>query len=207
MMQLPLYDNLDEVRAAAAGCRACGRAEQRTQVVFGAGDERSRLMLVAEYPSRTDDRTGEPFTGPAGELLDDLLAECGVSRDQIWITNLVRCYSTESGRAGDRIRAAGRREILACQVWMNLELQFVDPSVILAVGAPATSTMIRDDFRLTEQRGTWHKREDGRWVMPTLQPAYLLRLEQHDPVRARELRAAIVADIAAAVERAGLAKA
>lgn len=202
MMQLPFYRDLDEVRAAAAGCRACSRSEQRTQVVFGSGDQDAGLMLVAEYPSQSDDRTGAPFTGPAGDLLDGVLAECGVSREQIWITNLVRCYATETGRPGDRIRPAGQREILACQVWMDLELQFVNPTVILAVGAPAAATLIGRDFRLTEQRGTWHRRSDGRWVTATLQPAYLLRLRQHEPERAEELRALVAADFASAIEQA-----
>lgn len=205
MMQLPFYTSLDEVREAASGCQACGRARQRTQVVFGDGDPAARLMLVAEYPSQTDDGTGRPFTGPAGNLLDELLEECGVSRDQLWITNLVRCYATETGRPGDRIRGAARREIDACRVWMDLELQFVDPSVVLAIGAPAATVMLGSDFRLSEQRGTWKRGMDGRWLSATLQPAYLLRLGQHDPPAAAEWRKLIAADIAAAVERAEIA--
>jgi uracil-DNA glycosylase len=204
MMQLPFYANLDEVREEARACKACGRASQRTQVVFGAGDPSADLMLVAEYPSQTDDRTGAPFTGPAGDFLDELLSECGLSRDSIWITNVVRCYATDSGRPGDRIRPSTQRERSACKIWMDLELQFVDPKVVLAVGAPAAASLIDPEFRLTEQRGTWHRRADGRWAIATLQPAYLLRMRTHDPDSFPRLREMIGNDIRAAAERAGL---
>jgi uracil-DNA glycosylase len=204
MMQLPFYSNIEEVRQAARGCRACRRSEQRSQVVFGAGDPNASLMLVAEYPSQTDDRTGVPFTGPAGDFLDELLEECGVTRDRIWITNVVRCYATETGRAGDRIRGATQRERTACKIWMDLELQFVDPSVILAVGAPAAASLIAPEFQLTDQRGSWHQRDDGRWAIATLQPAYLLRMRTYDPDAFPHLRSLVLSDIEAAVTRAGL---
>jgi uracil-DNA glycosylase len=207
MQQMPFYSSLDEVRAAASVCRGCRRAEQRTQVVFGAGDPQADLMLVAEYPSRTDDGTGTPYSGPAGDFLDEILLECGVGRDQIWITNIVRCYATESGQPGDRIRGASVRERAACRVWMDLEIQFVDPTVILAVGAPAASELIDPGFRLSEQRGTWHRRTDDRWVIATLQPAYLLRLHRHDPDRSAALREVLVDDVRQAAIRAGLAPA
>lgn len=204
MMQLPFYSSIDDVRNAARGCQACRRAGQRSQVVFGAGDSNANLMLVAEYPSQTDDRTGVPFTGPAGAFLDEILDECGVSREQIWITNIVRCYATETGRPGDRIRGATRRERTACKIWMDLEIQFVDPSVILAVGAPAASSLIASDFRLTDQRGTWHRRADGRWAIATLQPAYLLRMRTHDPERFPELRRLLLSDFKSAIDLAGI---
>jgi uracil-DNA glycosylase len=204
MMQLPFYQSIDEVRAEARRCRACGRAGQRSQVVFGFGNPDTDLMLVAEYPSQTDDRTGRPFTGPAGDFLDEIFEECGVHREQIWITNVVRCYATETGRPGSRIRASTIRERQACKIWMDLELQFIDPLVILAGGAPAAASLISDDFRLTEQRGTWHRRNDGRWVIATLQPAYLLRMRTHDPEQFPKLRGLVLADIRAAAERAGI---
>jgi uracil-DNA glycosylase len=201
MMQLPFYSSLDEVRSAAGSCQACSRARQRTQVVFGAGNPDARLMLVAEYPSQTDDRTGAPFTGPAGDYLDELLREAGTSRDEIYITNIVRCYTTDSGRAGGRIRSASKRERDACSIWMNLELQFVDPVVILAVGAPPAAALIGEDFQLTRDHGTWHRRPDGRWIAATMQPAYVLRIRPHDPERAEELHNSLIKDIRAAVER------
>jgi uracil-DNA glycosylase len=200
-MQLPFYSSLDEVRVAASGCMACGRSRQRSQVVFGAGNPGASLMLIAEYPSRRDDTTGHPFTGPAGDYLDELLADAGTNRDEIYITNIVRCYATETGRPGDRIRGATKRESKACSIWMGLELQFVNPRVLLAIGAPAAAALIDEDFQLTTQHGTWHMRDDGREAMATMQPAYVLRVRSHDPGRADELHALILKDIRAAVTR------
>src|SRR5690606_31824455 len=84
MMELPLYNNVDEIREAARSCTACARSAERRQVVFGHGNPEADLMLVGEAPSAADDSTGLPFTGPAGTLLDEVLAEAGVERRQLW---------------------------------------------------------------------------------------------------------------------------
>jgi uracil-DNA glycosylase len=170
-------------------------------VVFGSGNPHAKLMLIAEYPSQRDDVTGEPFTGPAGHYLDELLCAAETSRDEIYITNLVRCYSTETGKPGDRIRGATKREIRACSIWTDLELQFVDPQVILAIGAAPVAALIHEDFQLTSQRGIWHERPDGRLIIATMQPAYVLRIRPHDPLRADEIHELILQDIRAAVAR------
>lgn len=176
MQQLPFYANIDEVRAEAELCVACARSESRQQVVFGAGNPDAKLMLVGEAPSGTDDSTGKPFTGPAGKLLDELLGEAGVERGDIWITNLVRCFAgrVRDGRPENRPVRAG--ELAACRQWLDLEIQYVNPRLILAVGAPAAHTLISRDFRLTEERGTFITRPDGRLAMATIQPAYVMRL-------------------------------
>jgi uracil-DNA glycosylase len=158
-------------------------------------------MLIAEYPSQRDDATGAPFTGPAGHYLDELLGAAETSRDEIYITNLVRCYSTETGKPSDRIRGATKREVRAWSIWTDLELQFVDPEVILAVGAAPAAALIHEDFQLTSQRGIWHERPDGRLVIATMQPAYVLRIRPHDPERADEIHKLILQDIRAAVAR------
>jgi uracil-DNA glycosylase len=198
-MQLPFYSSLDEVRESAAGCQACSRSQHRTQVVFGAGNPHASLMLVAEYPSHTDDSTGKPYTGPAGDYLDELLAEAGTGRDSIYITNIVRCFATESGHPAGRLRNASKRERKACSVWMNLEIQFVDPKVIIAVGAPPAHSLIDENFQLSDQRGEWFQRSDGRMIIATFQPAYVLRMRQHDPDRAQELHSLILQDLMSAL--------
>lgn len=195
-MQLPFYSNLADVRAAAAGCQGCGRSKQRSQVVMGSGAPDASLMLIAEYPSRRDDQTGEPFTGPAGVYLDELLNAAGASREQIYITNIVRCFATQGG---NQIRSSTKQERVACNVWTELELQFVNPSVILAIGAPPASALIGEDFKLTEQHGEWYRDAWGRWITATLQPAYVLRMRAHDPERADKLHQVILDDLRAAV--------
>lgn len=202
MMELPLYNSLEEVRQAALGCRACRRAETRRQVVFGAGNPNADLMLVGEAPSSTDDATGIPYSGPAGDVLDELLIEAGVSREEVWITNLLRCYEGRERDGRPENQPARTSEIRACVRWLNLEIQYVSPRVIVAIGAPAARALISPDFRLTEQRGAIHTRPDGIKVIATTQPAYVMRLrnladqETADTERARlldDLRRAVAA--------------
>ena len=203
-MELPLYTSIDEVRAAALECRACGRAATRRQVVFGAGNPNARLMIVGEAPSATDDSTGLPYTGPAGDLLDELLEEAGTRREDVWITNLLRCF--EGRERGGRIenQPARTTEIRACSRWLNLEIQHVKPRVIVAMGSPAAKALIAPDFKLTEQRGAVHTRPDSIQVVATTQPAYVMRLVQLvDRAAAERERAAVVADLTLAVRLAG----
>ncbi len=203
MMELPLYANIEEVSADALGCRACGRAETRAQVVFGAGNRDADLMIVGEAPSATDDSTGLPYTGPAGEVLDELLAEAGTQRDAVWITNLLRCF--EGRRRDGRLenQPARTSEIRACSRWLNLEIQYVKPRVIVAMGSPAAHALISPEFKLTEQRGTAHRRSDGTQVIATTQPAYVMRLVNlADRETAERERERLVADLQRAVELA-----
>lgn len=200
-MQLSFYTSLDEVRTEARKCQGCSRAEQRYQVVMGAGDPNARLMLIAEYPSQSDDRTGIPYSGPAGDYLDVLLEHAGINRSVIYITNIVRCYSTGTGRTGDRISSATQAQQRACSVWTDLEVQFVRPDVILALGGPSAKALIDSDFELTAQRGQWYTRTDGIDVLATYQPAYVLRLGRHDPQAAKDAEDLIIKDIRAAYAR------
>lgn len=203
MQQLPFYANIDEVRAAAELCTACDRAETRQQVVFGAGNPDACLMLVGEAPSGTDDSTGKPFTGPAGKLLDELLGEAGVERDEIWITNLVRCFAgrVRDGRPENRPVRAG--EVSACRQWLDLEIQYVNPRVIVAVGAPAAHALISRDVKLTEERGRFFTRPDGRLAMATIQPAYVMRLRNLvDQAAYDTAREQLAADLKVAIAEA-----
>jgi uracil-DNA glycosylase len=201
MMQLPFYQSLSEVRDDASQCQACGRSEMRSQVVMGSGDPDAALMLVAEYPSQSDDATGLPYSGPAGDYLDELLDAADIERSEIYITNLVRCYTTETGRPGDRIKPATKSEQRACSTWMTLETQFVRPQVILVLGAPVARALIDPEFDISRQRGEWHRRPDGVELIATFQPAYVLRIQSHDPDRAKQIEQLVQNDIRAAVER------
>ena len=204
MQELPLYPTLASARLAALDCVACGRAAERTQVVFGAGNSQAALMLVGEAPSSTDDQTGKPFTGPAGKLLDRLFEEIGVQRRDVWITNLTRCYAgvMRNGRAENRPVKAG--EIKACRTWMDLEISYVNPKVLLAVGAPAAKQLIGPEFRLKEQHGEFFERADGRLVTATVQPAYVMRLLSIAPEAYDFARASLVVDLQLAAATAGL---
>lgn len=203
MMELPLYANIDEVRHAALTCQACGRAETRQQVVFGAGNPHADLMIVGEAPSSTDDSTGLPYTGPAGDVLDELLIEAGTNRESVWITNLLRCFEGRQRDGRPENQPARASEIRACSRWLNLEIQYVKPTVIVAMGSPAARALISPDFKLTDQRGAIHRRPDGIQVIATTQPAYVMRLVNLVNQEAAELeRAKVVMDLSMAVRTA-----
>lgn len=204
MLELPIFPTLESARLAVNDCRACARAGTRDQVVFGFGNPDADLMLVGEAPSPTDDSTGKPFTGPAGKLLDRILDELGLRRGDLWITNLVRCFdgSLKNGRIENRPVRAG--EAKACRTWLDLEIRYVDPKVILAIGAPAARHIIGSDFRLQDQHGQLISLADGRQTIATIQPAYVMRLGTINPDAQAAARAQLVDDIRVAAKAAGL---
>lgn len=204
MQPLPVFPTLESARLAASDCVACARSETRTQVVFGNGAPRAAMMLIGEAPSITDDSTGKPMTGPAGRLLDRLLEEIGVHRHDLWITNLTRCFAgiERDGRIDNRPARAG--EIRACSMWLDLEVRFVSPTVIVAIGAPAAKQLLGKDFSLTKQRGTAFELPSGRIVIPTVQPAFVMRLQTIDPARYAYARAELVEDLRSAAIAAGM---
>ena len=205
MLSLPLYDSLASASDAAQECVACPRSQSRQIVVFGHGRPDSELMLVGEAPSPTDDSTGKPFTGPAGRLLDEVLAEAGVSRGDVWITNLTRCYAGRDRNGRIENRPATLREIAACRTWTSVEMHLVNPSVVLAIGAPPARELISPEFRLQEQRGEIFKRPDGRNVIATIQPAYVMRLSSLvDKAASAAARELLAADVRLAVQTAGI---
>jgi DNA polymerase len=203
-MDLPLYPSLESARLAADHCIACGRADGRTQVVFGHGNPDARLMLIGEAPSATDDDTGKPMTGPAGRFLDSLLADLGVHRRDLWITNLVRCFdgALKNGRMENRPVKVS--EVKACAIWRDIEIRYVNPRVILAVGAPAAKFLLGKDFKLLEQHGTLHALPDGRQGIATVQPAYVMRLKALDEAAHAKALESLVEDLRIAVRAAEL---
>jgi uracil-DNA glycosylase family 4 len=204
MMELPLYPTLESARLAAAHCVACGRADGRTQVVFGYGNPDAAMMLVGEAPSSTDDDTGKPFTGPAGKLLDTIFDEVGIHRRDVWITNLVRCFdgALKDGRMENR--PAKVSEIKACAMWRDIEIRYVNPKLIVAVGAPATKYIIGPDFKLKDRHGQVVDLPDGRQAIGIVQPAYVMRLAAHDRDAHLRARAELVEDIRVAARAAGM---
>jgi len=158
---------LAELAAQAAVCTRCALAQGRTKVVFGVGDPDADLMLVGEAPGYHEDQQGEPFVGPAGKLLDRLLAEIGRKRSQVYIANVLKC------------RPPGNRdplqpEIDACSDYLRRQLALVDPKVVLTLGNFATRLLLKRDVGISRLRGQvypwWN-----RYLVPTLHPAAVLR--------------------------------
>src|SRR5437867_1180176 len=145
--------SIDELRSAAAACRACDLWERATQTVFGEGGEASWLMLVGEQPGDREDVTGAPFVGPAGEVLDRALHEAGIDRRQAYVTNVVKHFKWEP-RGKRRIHAKPDVvEITACLPWLQAEIDIVKPRALVCLGATAAQALLGRKFRVTQQRG------------------------------------------------------
>lgn len=167
---------LDELRSAATGCRACDLWERATQTVFGEGRARSRLMLVGEQPGDKEDLVGEPFVGPAGELLDRALEEAGIDRREVYITNVVKHFKWKP-RGKRRIhQKPNREEVRACRPWLDAELAEVRPSAIVCLGATAAQSLIGPAFRVTDRHGELQPSELGPPIGAVLHPASILRM-------------------------------
>ena len=202
----PSGHTLDEVRAAAAGCRACDLWKRGTQTVFGEGPAHARLMLVGEQPGDREDLGGHPFVGPAGRLLDGALADAGIERRRVWLTNAVKHFKWEPrGKARIHKKPSGA-EVAACRPWLEHELQLVRPSGLLLMGATAAQALLGPRVRVTVARGRAIDSELATVVMVTVHPSSLLRAPT-EADRAREYARFVedlrrfAAEIAAAAPR------
>lgn len=157
-------------------CRRCPIGSTRTKVVCGVGDAHAALVIVGEGPGEAEDRQGEPFVGRAGELLTKMLAAIGLRREDVFITNTIKCRATVD--AGGRIanRAPMQEEMANCREYLDAELAIVKPLIILALGAPAAKSFLGSGFSITRQRGMWYRGPHGADLMATYHPAYILRL-------------------------------
>ena len=157
---------LAEVAAEAAGCTKCRLAQGHTQVVFGAGHPEADLMFIGEGPGFHEDKQGEPFVGAAGQLLTRMLGEIGLTREQVYINNIVMC------------RPPGNRdpqpdEIEACTPWLVERISLIQPRIVVTLGNFATRFVLNTQTGITRLRGQvhdWH----GRTVIPTFHPAAIL---------------------------------
>src|SRR5438874_6126593 len=147
--------SLTSLRAAAAECRACPLWQRATQTVFGEGDRRETVMFVGEQPGNDEDLAGRPFVGPAGKILDQALAEVGIDRRHVYVTNVVKHFKWEP-KGKRRIHAKpNASEIGACRPWLDAELEVVHPRVLVCLGATAAQALLRRSFRVSVHRGAF----------------------------------------------------
>jgi uracil-DNA glycosylase len=190
---LPERRTLPALREAAAGCRGCPLWARGTQTVFGEGPRRARLMLVGEQPGNDEDLAGIPFVGPAGRMLDRALEAAGISRDDVYVTNVVKHFKWES-KGKRRIHAKpNQMEISACLPWLEAELDIVKPVVVVCLGATAAQALLGPKFRVTKQRGEWIPARWAPRVMATVHPSAILRAPDEAARRAEMER--FVADL------------
>jgi len=177
---------LDEVRAEAAGCRACPLWKTGTQTVFGEGSDSAEVMFVGEQPGDQEDKQGRPFVGPAGRLLDEALEAAGIDRGSTYVTNAVKHFKWEA-RGKRRIHAKPSwTEQMACRPWLVAELEVVQPRILVCLGATAAQSLLGKQFRVTKERGRWLDSELAEWVTATIHPSSILR-QRDDGSRRREL--------------------
>ncbi|MEV8535492.1 UdgX family uracil-DNA binding protein [Streptomyces sp. NPDC051211] len=152
---LPSRGGLTGLRRAAADCRGCPLFQDATQTVFGKGPARARLMLVGEQPGDQEDRQGEPFVGPAGQLLRRALDEAGLGDEDTYLTNAVKHFKFTAAPHGKRRihKAPSLREMTACRPWLAEELRLVAPEVLVVLGGTAGKALLGSSFRVGEQRG------------------------------------------------------
>ena len=172
---LPEQRNLKTLREAAAGCKGCHLWRHATQTVFGEGLKRSTVMFVGEQPGDQEDRQGRPFVGPAGRELDRALEAVGISREDVYITNVVKHFKFEE-RGRRRIHQTPKRfEIEACRPWLDEELRIVSPEALVLLGATAAKALLGSSFRLTQHRGELLDSDLASIVTATIHPSAILR--------------------------------
>lgn len=175
--QIPATASLPVLRRAAAGCTACPLHANATQTVFGEGPPDASLMLIGETPGDREDRTGRPFVGPAGRLLDACLEEAGISREAAYVTNIVKHFKFEP-RGKRRIhKKPNAAEIRACRPWIEAEIALVRPHVLVCLGATAAKALLGPTFRVTRRRGELIKSNQAPTVLATVHPSSLLRAD------------------------------
>jgi DNA polymerase len=173
---VPEDGSLKELAQAVQSCQGCDLYLQATQAVFGEGPRKARIVLVGEQPGDREDLAGHPFVGPAGELLDKALAEAGIDRDTVYVTNAVKHFRFEE-RGKRRIhKKPGGGHISACRPWLEAELDRLQPETIVCLGATAAQSLAGRDVRITQDRGKWMDTVWAKRLMITIHPSALLRL-------------------------------
>lgn len=177
---LPPITTLDALREAEASCTRCSLFENATQVVPGEGTAPARLMLVGEQPGNQEDLQGRPFVGPAGRVLDRAIAEAGIERREVFVTNAVKHFKWEPRGKRRLHKKPSAHEIDRCRWWNDIERAIVRPELTVALGATATASLLGRNVTISRVRGTLLAGRDGGRVVVTVHPSYLLRIEGED---------------------------
>lgn len=160
-------DLWEQLKSTCYDCTSCGLCRTRRNVVFGAGKQTADIMFVGEGPGEQEDLKGEPFVGPAGKLLDDMMCIIDLNRKNSYIANIVKCRPPQN-------RDPLPEEEDACIGYLKKQIQLVQPKVIVCLGRIAAKRLIDPDYRITREHGTWICR-DGIWITAIYHPSALLR--------------------------------
>lgn len=168
-----MNENWEQLKNECLACTACPLCEGRTNVVFGVGDTSSKVLFVGEGPGEKEDLAGEPFVGPAGQLLDRYLEAVGLKRSKVYIANMVKCRPPQN-------RDPAEAEIDCCIDFLRQQTRLLQPQIIVCLGRISACRMIDKDFKVTRQHGEWIKKGPF-WMMGTYHPAALLRNPNQKP--------------------------
>ena len=168
------------LKAACAACRNCGLCEERHNVVFGTGDESAEVMFIGEGPGEQEDLQGEPFVGPAGHLLDEMLELIGVQRSEVYIANIVKCRPPHN-------RDPLNTEQDACIPYLYDQIALIRPKIIVCLGRIAAMRLIDPEYRISRQHGQWVEK-DGVHMTAIYHPSALLRDESKRPETFEDLK-------------------
>ena len=168
---------LEETKAKCENCKKCPLGETRTNCVFGEGNENAKIMFVGEAPGEQEDLSGRPFVGRAGKLLDQFLFAVGISRKDVYIANILKCRPPKN-------RDPLPEEEAECIDYLRDQVRAIDPKIIVCLGRISAMKLIKEDFKITKEHGTWFKK--GNFYMTAVyHPAALLR----DPRKNEEMLA------------------
>lgn len=172
--------NWNELQRSCENCTRCGLCETRNNVVFGVGKQNSDILFIGEGPGEQEDLQGQPFVGPAGKLLDDMLSIIDLDRrENCYIANIVKCRPPHN-------RDPLETEQDACIDFLNQQIQLIQPKIIVCLGRIAATRLIRPDFRITREHGQWTQ-QDGIWMSAIYHPSALLRDVTKRPETFRDL--------------------
>jgi DNA polymerase len=192
---LPSSLTLPALTDAATRCKGCDLYKQATQTVFGEGASHASVMFVGEIPGDHEDRQGRPFVGPAGRILDNALAEVGISRESVYVTNAVKHFKWEPQGRRRKHKKPLASEIAACRPWLAAEIEVTQPKIIVCLGATAAQSVFGRPVRVRDTRGQFLKSYFGPEAFVTSHPSAVLR--HPDKEEQQQEYARLVADLKA----------
>jgi uracil-DNA glycosylase len=172
---LPRKRTLKTLREASRSCKGCDLYKNATQTIFGEGPAGANVMFVGEQPGDQEDRQGRPFVGPAGRLLDKALAEAGIPRDEVYVTNAVKHFKW-IWRGKRRLhQKPSIRQVMACRPWLEAELEVVRPKIVVCLGATAAQSVLARPVLITKARGKFIESDSDRIIFITIHPSAIYR--------------------------------
>ncbi len=180
---VPAGAGITKLRTAVHDCRGCDLYQNATQAVFGEGPSDATVVVIGEVPGDQEDKQGHPFVGPAGKLLDRALAEAGIDRSQVYLTNAVKHFKFKRAERGKRRihQKPGRTEVVACRPWLLAELDAVRPELVVFLGATAAQSLLGTGFKVTKERGKVVELPDRpEPAVATVHPSSVLRSDDRE---------------------------